>query len=259
MLLENKSIVITGATKGIGRAAAVAAAKEGALLTLSGRDTAAGEALLEEIKGLGGRAIFVAGDLSKPENCEALVEAAVKTYGGLDGLVNYAGTVRGNAELKDTDEALLDWILGMNFKSCFFTTKAAAKYMSAKGGHGGKGGSIVFMGSLHAYGGEKDRPAYACSKGAMYTFFRHMARNYADEMIRSNWITIGWIATPGERIFRQENGMADDWLEKTGREIMPMGRLQEDGDYVGAILYLLSDLSSQTCGSEIKISGGFTL
>ena len=253
MLLQDKVVVITGATKGIGRAVALGAAKAGARLALGGRDQAAGDSLLAKIRDLGAEAVFVSGDLSQPSCCQALVEAAMKRFGRLDGLVNYAGTVRASAPLLTTDEQMLDWIMGVNFKSAFFTTKAAVAAMA------GHGGSIVFMGSLHAFGGEKDRPAYACSKGAMYTLFRHMARNYADQGIRSNWVTIGWVATPGEVLFRQEQGLKEGWLDSAGERIMPMGRLQTDEDYVGGVLYLLSDLASQTCGSEIKITGGFSL
>ena len=253
MMLKDKAIIITGATKGVGHALALGAAKAGANLVLGGRDEAEGAALASKIEALGSRAVFAAGDLSQSETCEALVQAALDSFGKLDGLVNYAGSVRASAPLLETDEALLDWIMGVNFKSAFFTTKAAVRAMA------GCGGSIVFMGSLHAYGGEKDRPAYACSKGAMYTLYRHIARNYARERIRSNWVTVGWVATPGEAAFRQEIGMADDWLAKTGQEIMPMGRLQTCEDYVDGVLYLLSDAASQTSGSELVITGGFTL
>ena len=253
MLLQDKVVVVTGATKGIGRAIALGAARSGARLALGGRDQTAGESLLAEIRELGAQAVFVPGDLSQPPCCQALVSAATDRFGRLDGLVNYAGTVCASAPLKETDEQMLDWILGVNFKSAFFTTQAAVAAMA------GRGGSIVFMGSLHAFGGEKDRPAYACSKGAMYTLYRHMARNYAGEGIRSNWVTIGWVATPGEVQFRKRQGLGEDWLDSAGESVMPMGRLQTEEDYVGAVLYLLSDLAGQTCGSEIKITGGFSL
>lgn len=255
MLLKDKVIIVTGATKGIGRAVAVAASRQGAHVVLGGRDSKAGEAVVREIsEQTPDSAIFVAGDLTRVENCQTLAEQALEHFGCIDGLVNYAGSVQASAPLTEVDEAQFDWIMDTNFKSAFFTTKAVVNAMLKSGG-----GSIVFMGSLHAFGGEADRPAYACSKGAMYTLFRHIARNYAAQRIRANWVTIGWIATPGEKGFRESLGMSDSWLEDTGRQIMPMGRLQQDNDYIDGVLYLLSDGASQTSGSELKITGGFTL
>ncbi len=253
MLLEDKAVVITGATKGIGRAVALGAGRAGALLALGGRDEAAGNALAAEINAAGpGRAVFVKGDLTSPACCARIVEAAVDSFGRLDGLVNYAGTVQSSAPLGSVDEAQLDSILSVNFKSCFFTTQAAVKAMASRGG------SIVFMGSLHAYGGEIDRPAYACSKGAVYTLYRHMAQNYASRRIRSNWVTIGWVATPGEEEFRKKLGQPEGWAEEACR-VMPMGRMQEAGDYIDGVLYLLSDGASQTSGSELFITGGLRI
>lgn len=255
MLLENKTIIVTGATKGIGRAVAIGAARAGANVVLGGRDIAAGEALVNEIKALNaGEAVFVPGDLSDPANCTKLADAAIEKFGKLDGLVNYAGTVQASAPLTTVTEEQFDWIMGVNFKSTFFMTQAALNAMLKTGG-----GSMVFMGSLHAYGGEADRPAYASSKGACHTLYKHMARNYVNQGIRSNWVTIGWVATPGEIEFRRKQDIEDSWLEETGAQIMPMGRLQRDTDYVDGVLYLLSDGACQTSGSEIFITGGFSL
>ncbi len=254
VLLKDKTVIITGATKGIGRAVAIGAAKQGANLVLGGRDLTAGETLVAEIEAMGtGKAVFVPGDLTKVAYCEALTVAALQHFGRLDGLVNYAGTVQACASLTDVTEEQFDWIMRVNFKSAFFVTQAAIKAMMKEGG------SIIFMGSLHAYGGEIDRPAYSCSKGAMHTLYKHVARNYAINRIRANWVTIGWIATPGEVEFRRNMGTKDGWLEEAGAQIMPMGRLQQDEDYVDGVLYLLSDGASQTSGSELFITGGFTL
>ncbi|MGI6689445.1 MAG: SDR family NAD(P)-dependent oxidoreductase [Christensenellales bacterium] len=255
MLLTGKTVIVTGATKGIGRAVAVAAAKQGANVVLSGRDTAAGSTVLDQIATQkAGEAIFVPGDLVKPECCKSLVQAAVTRFGQLDGLVNYAGTVQSSAPLGEVTEEQFDWIMSVNFKSTFFVTQAAVQAMRKH-----SGGSIVFMGSLHAFGGEADRPSYACSKGAIHTLFRHVTKNYAADHIRANWVTIGWVPTPGEVAFRESMGNSKAWLEETGSQIMPMGRLQWDTDYVDGVLYLLSDGASQTSGSELTITGGFTL
>lgn len=250
MLLKDKVIVITGATKGIGRAVALGAAREGAHVILGGRDRKAAEGLLDEINSKKrGSALFCGGDLTSVACCEELIQTALDHYGKLDGLVNYAGTVQASAELGSVSEEQFDQIMDINFKSCFFTTQAAIRAMRDTGG------SIIFMGSMHAYGGEKDRPAYACSKGATYTLFKHVAGNYARNQIRANWVAIGWVATPGEEEFRRKLGEDKSWVER-GSAYIPMGRLQKEEDYVDGSLYLLSDGSSQTTGSELFITGG---
>lgn len=250
MLLKDKTIIITGATKGIGRTLALSCAAEGANVVLSGRDQAAGNELVNQIGK--DRAAFCAGDLRSAEMAELLVQKAKDRFLSLDGLVNYAGTVQASAPLGSVSENMLDDIMDINFKSSFYITQAAVSAMKQTGG------SIVFMGSLHAKGGELDRPAYACSKGAVYTLFSHVANQYARQRIRSNWVTIGWVATPGEEAFRSAVSDDSHWKEH-GSSIMPMGRLQKPEDYTGAVLYLLSDASEQTTGSEIVISGGLRI
>ena len=110
---------------------------------------------------------------------------------------------------------------------------------------------------LHGYGGDRDRAPYACSKGALLALTRHVAKNYAKEKIRANWITMGWIATPGELNLRCQQGHDMEWLETQGRKVMPMGRLQTVDDNIAAIVLLLSDESNQITGTELHISGGF--
>ena len=250
MLLKGKVIVITGATKGIGRAIALGAAREGANVVLGGRDPDAGAMLKAEIAALkAGDSVFCQGDLTKIACCEEIIKTALDHFGKLDGLVNYAGTVQASAPLGDVTQEQFDHMINNNLKSSFFTTQAAIRAMR------GKGGSIIFMGSMHAYGGEVDRPAYACSKGAIYTLFKHVSNNYAQDQIRSNWIAIGWVATPGEEEFRRKLGANPDWA-KQGNALIPMGRLQTAEYYVDGTLYLLSDGASQTTGSELLITGG---
>ena len=252
-MLQGKVIIVTGGNKGIGLAISKAAAKNGAKVVIGGRNLDEGERIVKQIHESGGEALFYAGDLTDLSHCENIIRRAVDTYGRLDGLVNYAGTTRSMAALIDTSEDEFNFIFDTNFKSTFFVTKYALREMK------NYGGSVIFMGSLHAYGGEGDRAAYACSKGAMLTLFKHVNKNYTKYKIRSNWITIGWVATPGELIFRQQQGKDQFWLEETGKKSFPMGRLQTEEDNVAAALFLLSDGASQVTGSEICISGGFTL
>ena len=252
-MLQGKVIVVTGGTKGIGLAISRAAAKNGAKLVIGGRNPDEGEKVVGQIRENGGEALFYAGDLTDVNHCKNIIHRAVDTYGRLDGLVNYAGTTQSMATLTDTGEEDFHFIFDTNFKSTFFVTKYALREMK------NYGGSVVFMGSLHAYGGEEDRAAYACTKGAMLTLFRHVNKNYTKYKIRSNWITIGWVATPGELQLRKQQGRDKGWLEDIGKKSFPMGRLQTEEDNVAAALFLLSDGASQVSGSEICITGGFTL
>lgn len=250
--LQGKSIVITGCTKGVGRSVAVAAALEGAHVTIGGRDEQAAGEVLSEIRQKGGReAVFVRGDLRQTAACARLIAEAEQAFGGVDGLLNYAGILP-SATLMDTTEAFLDDVFALDFKAPFFCCRQAIVSMLRRGG-----GSIVNTGSVHAYAGEIDRTAYACAKGALLTLTKHIAMNYARDQIRCNWITMGWVPTPGELALRKAQGLDATWLDQVARQVMPMGRLQTVEDHIAPILYLLSDESSQVTGSEFQMTGGF--
>ena len=250
--LKNKVIVITGGTKGVGRAVAEGACRSGAKVVISGRDDKGGKEVISSIKEkYNGEAIFAKGCLKETGNCKKLIEEATDRYGKVDGLVNYAGvTTRGT--IIGIDENVLDDILDINFKSSFYCSKYAIKSMM-----GTNGGSIVNIASTHAYGGGIDMSAYGCSKGALVTLSKHIAKNYAKYQIRSNSIIMGWSATPSEIKLYKSRGLGVDDLNEKGKDIVPMGRLQVNDDFVPAVLFLLSDLSSQLTDSEICINGGF--
>ena len=250
--LNDKVVVITGGTKGLGRGVALGAAQRGAKVVIGGRSEKDGGEVVAEIeKTSGSKAIFVRGDIRKVEECKKLIESAESHFGGIDGLVNYAGILPASS-ITDTEESLFDDVFAINVKAAFFCTKYAVESMLRGGG-----GSIVNIGSLHAYSGDRDRAAYSCSKGALLSLTKHIARNYAGDHIRANWITMGWVATPGELERRRQQGHDMEWLEQMGREVMPMGRLQTVEDNVPGVIYLLSDESSQVTGVELHISGGF--
>lgn len=118
------------------------------------------------------------------------------------------------------------------------------------------GGSIVLTGSAHAWGGQKDRAAYACSKGVLLTLMEHIAHNYASEQIRCNYLTLGWTPTEGEVALRRTQGESEAELRKRAAGILPMGRMLERTDYVDALVYLMSDASSMMTGSTLRITAG---
>ena len=153
--------------------------------------------------------------------------------------------------LDTCDEETYDWVMGVNFKGCFFCCQQAIKYMRMNGG-----GSIVFTGSAHAWGGQKDRTAYACSKGALRILMEHIAHQYATEHIRCNYFTLGWTATDGEVALRQSQGESEAELRQRAAGILPMGRMPEYADYLPRLVYLLSDESSMMTGSTFRMTAG---
>ena len=161
--LKNKVIVISGGTKGVGKAAALAFAREGAKVVIGGRDEQSAEKILAKIKEQGTDGIFVKTDLRNVGDCKNLFDKAFEAYGKIDGLFNYAG-ITPVSPLDSCDEQTFDDVMDINFKACFFCCQQAVKYMRRNGG-----GSIVLTGSAHAWGGQKDRAAYACSKGVLLT------------------------------------------------------------------------------------------
>lgn len=248
--LANKVIVVSGGTKGVGKAAAEEFAREGAKIIIGGRDEESAKKSLQIIKTYGSDGIFIHTDLKNVEDCRNLLKKAYGAYGKIDGFFNYAG-ITSVSSLDSCDEETFDNIMDINFKACFFCCQEAIKYMRMNGG-----GSIVLTGSAHAWGGQKDRAAYACSKGVLRTLMEHIAHNYASEQIRCNYLTLGWTPTEGEVMLRQLQGISEAKLRKQAAEILPMGRMCERTDYIEALIYMMSDASAMMTGSVIRITAG---
>jgi NAD(P)-dependent dehydrogenase (short-subunit alcohol dehydrogenase family) len=140
-------------------------------------------------------------------------------------------------------------VFGVNAKGAFLCSKYAVKAMEERGG------SIVHIGSTHAFGASPFYSAYGASKAAMYSLSSYLAKNYASKRIRSNCITVGWVATEGE--LGRLKGMKED-LERIAQGRIPLGRLQTGDDIAKGAIYLLSDESAMVTDSNIKITGGFT-
>ncbi|MEK8129819.1 SDR family oxidoreductase [Paenibacillus filicis] len=251
MRLRDKVIVVTGGTRGIGRGIAFNAASEGATTVISGIDPVEGRQTAEDIaKATGATVYFLHGDLRSEEACERLIEVTAARFGRIDGLVNNAG-IFPRGTLLETTEELYETIFAVNMKAPFFCSKYAIESMMRTGG-----GSIVHIGSIHGHKGSEDLAAYACSKGALLTLNRHIAGNYGKYGIRSNWITVGWVATEGELELHQSRGADLHELQEFARTHIPSGSMQTAEDIAHGVIYLLSDQAAQVTGSELKISGG---
>lgn len=248
--LKNKVIVISGGTKGVGRTMAEVCGREGAKVVIGGRDEMAAREALRNIKTFGSEGIFVYTDLSKVEDCQNLLDKAYEKYGRVDGLFNYAG-ITPVSPLDTCDQKTFDDVMNINFRSAFFCCQSAVNYMRKSGG-----GSIVLTGSAHAWGGQKDRAAYACSKGVLRILMEHISHNYAEEHIRCNYLTLGWTPTEGEVSLRKSLGESEAELRKRAADVLPMGRMCERNDYVEAIIYMLSDASAMMTGSTFRVTAG---
>lgn len=248
--LKGKVIVISGGTKGVGKALAEVCGMEGARVVIGGRDEKTAKEALRTIKSAGSEGLFVYTDLLKVADCRRLFEVAYEAYGRIDGFFNYAG-VTPISPLDSCDEETFDWVMDVNFKAAFFCCQQAIQYMRK-----GSGGSIILTGSAHAWGGEKDRAAYACSKGVLLTLMEHIAHQYASENIRCNYLTLGWTPTEGEVSLRLSQGENEAALRRRAASILPMGRMCERNDYAEAIIYMLSDASSMMTGSVFRITAG---
>lgn len=248
--LSNKVIVISGGTKGVGRAFAEVAGREGAKVVIGGRDEKAGKETVRNIKTFGSEGMFVHCDLLKVEDCKSLFDEAYEKYGRIDGFFNYAG-VTPVSPLDSCDEDTFDWVMDVNFKAAFFCCQQAVKYMRRNGG-----GSIVLTGSAHAWGGQKDRAAYACSKGVLRILTEHIAHQDAGEQIRGNYLTLGWTPTEGEVELRRSQGESEAELRRRASRILPMGRMCERSDYMEGLIYLMSDESAMMTGSTFRLTAG---
>ncbi len=249
-ILQDKVIVIAGGTRGVGRAAAEEFARQGAKVVIGDLDEEAALKSIRLMRTYGSDGHFIYTDLRNISYCERLFDESYEVFGRIDGFFMYSG-VTPVSPLDSCDENTFDWVMNVNFKSCFFCCQNAIKYMRKTGG-----GSIVFTGSAHAWGGQKDRAAYACSKGALRILMEHIAHQYASEHIRCNYFTLGWTPTDGEVTLRISQGETEAELRKRAAGILPMGRMCEYADYLDGLVYLMSDSSSMMTGSIFRVTGG---
>ena len=217
---------------------------------IGGRDEESALKSIRLMKTYGSDGLFVYTDLLKVADCKNLFQKAYEKFGKIDGFFNYAG-VTPVSPLDTCDEKIFDWVMNVNFKACFFCCQEAIKYMRMNGS-----GSIVLTGSAHAWGGQKDRAAYACSKGVLRILMEHIAHQYATEHIRCNYLTLGWTPTEGEVALRISQGESEAELRKRAAGILPMGRMCERTDYLAGLVYMMSDDSSMMTGSTFRITAG---
>jgi NAD(P)-dependent dehydrogenase (short-subunit alcohol dehydrogenase family) len=244
--LENKVAVVTGAGSGIGRAVALLYAAEGAKVAVSDIDEKGGDETVSEIRKADGEAFFVKADTSKPEDAEKLVDAIVKTYGGLHIAVNNAGI---GGPLKPTGEYPVegwDKVIAINLSGVFYGLRYQIPAMLRSGG-----GSIVNVASILGKAGTKSSPAYVAAKHGVVGLTKGAALEYADQKIRINSIGPGYIVTP--LLTRS----LDDDAMKALVGLHPIGRLGTAGEVAELALWLNSDKASFVTGAYYNVDGGY--
>lgn len=250
MRLANKVAIITGAASGIGRASAVLFSKEGAKVVVADIDDTGGKETVETIKTNGGEAIFVHTDVSESAQVKHLARVAVDTFGRIDILFNNAGISQSRADVEKIDELEWDRIFAVNIKGVFLGVKYVVPEMKKAGG-----GVVINTGSMSGVRPRLHIAAYASSKGAVNTFTKALAMEFATYKIRVNCINPVSTATPMEVRFRAQ---AKDPEEARKRMIstIPLGREAQPEDIAYGALYLACDESSMVTGVSLNIDGG---
>lgn len=247
MLLEGKVALVTGASRGIGKAIALLLAENGADIAVNfAGSTAAAEAVAAEIEKMGRKAILVQGDVSQTEVCAEMVDKVVKELGHIDILVNNAGITRDTLLLRMKEE---DWdaVLNTNLKGVFNCTKAAVKYMAKQ-----RSGSIVNISSVVALMGNAGQANYAAAKAGILGFTRSVAKEMAAHGIRVNAVTPGFIKTDMTSVLSEKVVAA---MEAS----IPLARLGEPEDIAKAVLFLVSDNAAYITGQTLHVDGGMVM
>ena len=245
--LAGKRILVTGGSTGIGAAAAKALAANGAMIALHyNASEEQAKAIAWAIRDAGGTCHLVRGDLIRRGEPRRVVEEAAQALGGLDVLVNNAGSLVQRVPFEELSDALIDTIFDLNVRSVIAACQAALPYLEQAGG-----GSIINVGSIAGMGGGgPGASVYGAAKAFVHNLTRHLAGLYAAKNIRVNAVAPGVIDTPFHAATPPER-------KEAMRATIPMGRLGTAEDLVGAFLFLASDrMSGYVTGQIIHVNGG---
>jgi len=247
--MQGKSVLVTGAAFGIGRATAVTFADEGANLVIQDIQSDPLMALRDELRGNGATVEAIAGDVSHDADCRAMVDAAVSAYGRLDVAVANAGIIPLGDVLESTAE---DWdqVMSIDGRGMFLTCKYAIQAMLKAGG-----GAIVCLSSISGMEGQKRQATYGPAKFVATGITKHLAVEWADRGIRVNAVAPGTINT--ERVQRLPNEPGGPEYLESIKKAHPMGRIGDPAEVARAILFLASDDASFITGAILPVDGGY--
>jgi NAD(P)-dependent dehydrogenase (short-subunit alcohol dehydrogenase family) len=247
--MNGKSVLITGAAFGIGRATAEKFAAEGANLIIQDIQAGPLHALEEQLRAAGTTVHAVVGDVASPEDCQAMVQAAVDGYGRLEVAVANAGIIPLGDVLESTVE---DWdtVMSIDGRGMFLTCKFAIEAMLRTGG-----GSIICLSSISGMEGQKRQATYGPAKFVASGITKHLAVEWADKGIRVNAVAPGTINTERVQRLPDEPG-GPEYLEAI-KKLHPMGRIGDPSEVANAILFLASDEASFITGVILPVDGGY--
>jgi len=246
-LRDQKVAIITGGSSGIGRATAVALAKEGIKVVIVARRAKEGEETLRLAKEAGGDGIFVKTDVTNENDIKSLVEQTVKTYGSLDYAFNNAGIAETPIPFLEQTSNIFDQIMNVNVKGVWWSMKYEIPQMLKNGG-----GAIVNMSSVAGITGVPQMPIYVASKHAVIGLTIAAALEYGKSKIRINAVSPGAIETD---MYYQVVGDNKQIQEKFST-MQPMGRLGKPEEIADAVVWLLSDKASFVTGHTLLVDGG---
>ncbi|EOL45857.1 SDR family NAD(P)-dependent oxidoreductase [Enterococcus caccae] len=240
---QNKVVIVTGSTSGIGEATAIAFAKEGADVIVCGRRTDKGIAVVDRIKKNGGKALFIQTDVSDDTSMDHLVKEVIKLYGKIDVLVNNAGIYKSFAFEQIDMVKEYEEVFTVNVRSYVYLSKLVLKHMLEQGS-----GNIINISSVGALNGGPGIATYCASKGAILQLTRSMAKEFGGRGIRVNSVLPGLIHTE----MMPENGPMDQIIDS----MIPLKRAGKSHEIAQPILFLCSQYASFINGASIVIDGG---
>lgn len=247
MLLKGKTVLITGASRGIGRGTAIECARQGADLALNWfRDREGIEETQAAVRALGRKVIEVEGDVAQRESAQPFIDAAAQALGGIDVFVSNAGICPFHAFL-DTPPEVFERTMAVNLHGAYYMTQAAARRMKEQG----RGGSLIAISSISALVGGGTQAHYTPTKAGVHSLMQSCAIALGPHGIRCNSVMPGTIATDINK-----EDLADPAKRAYLEKRIPLGRLGEPRDVAGCVVFLASDLARYVTGAAVLVDGG---
>lgn len=250
MTFSNKSVLVTGATSGIGEAVALGFAMQGARVVASGRNQEKGDVLAARLNEAAGEGTFITGDITDGWFCEQLVQEAVSRYDGLDVCVNSAGVIY-HATVDGTSDHAWHDTMAVNVNGVFYVCRAAVRAMKSQGG-----GVIVNIASDASLSGSEHLAAYCASKGAVLQLSRAMARDHGRDGIRVVPVCPGDVDTPMLRGEFEDRGISVEEGLKESAANVPVNRVCTPEEVAELVLYAASDAARFMTGYPLVLDGG---